>query len=112
MGPWRSKQVRSPTHFRTSQFLLAGKRQTSSTKSLAGTITRIVPGHLGYVDVQDVGVFPFRPNQLRIKKKNGALDFYKGEPFDEIGLHEGKTVIVTGVKRAESDTNRIVVIID
>jgi hypothetical protein len=50
------------------------------------TIARIVPGRLIYLDTQFGGLV-VKPHQIRILGKSGDVRPYRGEPFEEIGIH-------------------------
>jgi len=97
--------------YRSNQPNLFG-RKLKQPYEMPGQIARVVPGQLGYVDVENVGTFSFKPNQLRIRKRDGSLQAYRGEPFDEIGLQEGRNVSVKRVHVAGSKGEAVVVTID
>ena len=56
-------------------------------------VLRVVAGKLVYVDAGGE-TFAFKPDSIVIRHKDGSFSPYRGEPFSEIGLHPGSTVMV------------------
>lgn len=71
-----------------------------------GTVSRVVPGRLFYVDAGDRQVFAVKLNTLFIKERTGSVRRYRGEPFKDLGLRVGTPVTV------ESAGNETKVVLD
>jgi hypothetical protein len=87
-----------------------------------GRVERLVPGKLVYVSSvrsdrssdtgQPAGTYAFRPDKIVIEDRSGFLRRYRGEPFSEVGLGVGKTVLIISSGHEEAlilphDSSRI-----
>jgi hypothetical protein len=61
---------------------------------LIGRVQRLVPGKLLYVEFKPNKAFPFKLDLLMIKQPDGTFCSYGGEPFSQLGLNVGSTVLV------------------
>jgi hypothetical protein len=74
---------------------MATARNIQKNFSIRGTVSRVVPGRLFYVDACDSDrVFAVKLNTLLIRNEDGSVRRYRGEPFRSLGLKVGTPVTV------------------
>jgi len=71
-------------------------------------VRRIVPGRLLYVETEPDKTYAFKLDKVVIRKSDGFLQPYRGEPLADLGIKVGKRVTICGLDQDQSEPTLVV----